>query len=242
MTKMKNLKLGDQVLREIVARIVNDTEASFAPPSERELCDEFGVSKTIAREVITRLEGMGIVTVSHGRRMRIEHRDTWDHFDPLLVEVINDSAATLRVVDDLNEVRLLIEPEIAARAAIRATAEDIHRLQADVARMRELMHTPAEYLVEDIAFHSHLARASGSVLLNHIINSLREIGRVSRELTNVIPDALPVATTFHERICEAVDAHDAERARVAMREHLIWARTGLTVNSDDAIARARASQ
>ena len=71
-TRVQSLKLSDQVTRVLAGRIVNgDIGVTDLAPTEQDICSEFGVSKTTAREVIGALASRGLVTVRHGRRMEI---------------------------------------------------------------------------------------------------------------------------------------------------------------------------
>ena len=85
---VQSLKLSDQVTRVLAGRIVNGDIG--LPPTEQDICAEFDVSKTTAREVIGALASRGLVTVRHGRRMEIRPVSEWNHLDPLLLELNRD--------------------------------------------------------------------------------------------------------------------------------------------------------
>ena len=129
--------------RVIAGRIVNgDIGVDDMAPTEQDICAEFGVSKTTAREVIGALASRGLVTVRHGRRMEIRPVSEWNHLDPLLLELNHDPESVRRTLGDLHELRLLLEPEIAARAALMATAEQLERMRQALERMEELQDDP----------------------------------------------------------------------------------------------------
>ena len=196
------VKLSDQVTRALARRIVNGEIGGTAPPpTEQDICREFAVSKTTAREVVRTLVGLGLVEVRHGRRMRVRPVEEWNHLDPLLLELNDDPDVVRRYLADLHDVRMLLEPEIAARAALRAS-------EAQVARMRA------------IVFHRELAAATDNVVLGFMLDSVRELLRVSRRVTNMT-GALAEATQAHRQILDAVAAGEAETARQAMRAHLL---------------------
>ena len=80
--------------RALVRSIVNgEIGESTPPPTEQEICRDFGVSKTTAREVVRSLAALGLVEVRHGRRMRVRAVDEWNHLDPLLLEVKDPNVA-----------------------------------------------------------------------------------------------------------------------------------------------------
>jgi DNA-binding FadR family transcriptional regulator len=216
------VKLSDQVTRELARRIANGEFGEDVPlPTEFEICQEFGVSKTTAREVIRSLAERGFVDVRQGRRMQLRRASEWNQLDPLMVELIDDPDVARRYLADVHYVRTLIEPEVAARAALQADDDQIGRAAAAVEAMATLTDDPDAYLEADVAFHRELAAATGSVILIFVLDSLGELQRLSRRVTNRLLKRLPEATREHRRILEAVIAHQPERAREAMQAHLL---------------------
>jgi DNA-binding FadR family transcriptional regulator len=215
------LKLSDHVVLVLTERIVNgQIGADVPPPTEREICDEFAVSKTTAREVIGALAARGLVEVRHGRRMEIRPVGEWNHLDPLLLELNHDAGSVQRTLGDLHDVRMLLEPEIAARVAMRASGEQLERIATTLGRMGELEHDPDLYLDVDVDFHGELAAASGNVVLAFVLDSVRELLRVSRQFTKFV-NPMPETTLAHRRIYDALAAREPETARQAMRAHLL---------------------
>ena len=235
MTSARPLKLSDQVTRVLAGRIVNGDLG--LPPTEQDICAEFGVSKTTAREVIGALASRGLVTVRHGRRMEIRPVSEWNHLDPLLLELNHDPASVRRTLGDLHDLRMLLEPEIAARAALMATDEQLERMQHAVERMEELEDDPDAYLEVDVDFHSELASATGNVVLAFVLDSVRELLRVSRRITNLI-NKMPETTLAHRRIYEALVAREPETARQAMSAHLLTVTEVWAPGSSDAVIEA----
>jgi DNA-binding FadR family transcriptional regulator len=220
-TRVQSLKLSDQVTRVLAGRIVNgDIGSADLAPTEQDICAEFGVSKTTAREVIGALAARGLVTVRHGRRMEIRPVGEWNHLDPLLLELNDNPEGVRRTLGDLHDLRMLLEPEIAARAALMASEEQLERMRQALERMAELEDDPDAYLEVDVDFHSEIALASGNIVLAFVLDSVRELLRVSRRVTNLI-NAMPETTAAHRRIYEALLAHEPETARQAMRTHLL---------------------
>jgi DNA-binding FadR family transcriptional regulator len=227
-SSVQALKLSDQVTRVLAGRIVNGDLG--LPPTEQDICAEFGVSKTTAREVIGALASRRLVTVRHGRRMEVRPVAEWNHLDPLLLELNHDADGVRRTLGDLHDLRLLLEPEIAARAALKATDEQLERVRHALERMEELEAEPDAYLEFDVDFHSEIAAATGNAVLAFVLDSVRELLRVSRRVTNLV-SGMPATTLAHRRIYEALMAREPETARRAMRAHLftvteVWAPGG----------------
>jgi DNA-binding FadR family transcriptional regulator len=148
----------------------------------------------------------------------------------LLLELNHDPEAVRRTLGDLHDLRMLLEPELAARAALMATEEHLARMRQSLDRMQDLEADPDAYLEIDVDFHSEIASASGNVVLAFVLDSVRELLRVSRRVTNLI-NAMPETTVAHRRIYEALLAREPEAARQAMRTHLlsvteVWAPGG----------------
>ncbi len=221
-TPLRSVKLSDQVTRALARRITNgEIGDGVPPPTEGEICQEFGVSKTTAREVIRSLAERGFVEVRQGRRMQVRRSSEWNQLDPLMIELIDDPQVARRYLADVHYVRTLIEPEVAARAALSADAEQIARARRCVEAMAALEGDPDAYLEADVAFHRELAAVTESVILGFVLDSLGELQRLSRRVTNRLLRRLPEATLEHRRILEAVAAGKPERARKAMQAHLV---------------------
>lgn len=214
-------KLSEQVVRRLGERIVSgDIDGDVRPPTEQEIAAEFEVSRTVAREVVATLESLNLVTVSHGRRMAVKPQQEWNHLSPLLLELYADPERVTDVLAGLHQMRLLLEPEIAAEAALHATSEDHAHLAGLVDRMRATEDDPDAYLEHDVDFHMALARTTDNLVLASVMTAIRGLLAASRRITQQIPRGLDVATTAHARIEAAVRAGDAAAAREAMRDHI----------------------
>ncbi|MFL5864181.1 MAG: FadR/GntR family transcriptional regulator [Solirubrobacteraceae bacterium] len=220
-SEVRSVKLSDQVTRALARRIANgEIGDDVPPPTELEICQEFGVSKTTAREVIRSLAERGFVEVRQGRRMQVRRSSEWNQLDPLMIELIDDPEVVRRYLADVHYVRTLIEPEVAARAALSADEDQVIRARRFVDEMAVLEDDPDAYLEADLAFHRELAAATGSPILSFVLDSLGELQRLSRRVTNRLVHRMPDATREHRRILDAVSAREPERARKAMRAHL----------------------
>lgn len=217
----RSIKLSDQVTRALARRIANGEIGDGAPPpTELEICQEFGVSKATARDVIRSLAERGFVEVRQGRRMQVRDPSDWNQLDPLMIELIDDPHVARRYLADVHYVRTLIEPEVAARAALSANEEQLERARGSVEAMASLEDDPDAYLEADVAFHRALAAATGSLILAFVLDSLGELQRLSRRVTNRLVHRMPDATREHRRILEAVAAHEPKCAREEMQAHL----------------------
>jgi GntR family transcriptional regulator, transcriptional repressor for pyruvate dehydrogenase complex len=188
-------------------------------PSERELAEQFGVSRSTVREAVQFLGALGLVEIRHGSgtfvradRDRASLPSEWVQWTQLhKVEV-----------HELLEVRRGLETLAAELAAEAGRPESLRGLEEALMAMEAALEEPdVPALVEaDLAFHDALAAASGNTALRHLIDSLgRELLR-ERGATWNSPGRPERSLREHRRIYEAVLAGDPAAARAAIVEHL----------------------
>ena len=99
-------RIGTTVLREIVEQIVTGIHPPESMmPTEAALSEEFGVSRTVVRESMKRLQEKGMVTVAQGRGTTVNPRTSWNMLDPLVIDALVQNDETLKVLDDLSVER-----------------------------------------------------------------------------------------------------------------------------------------
>lgn len=209
------LQVAAQLTRRIAVGELTDGRA----PSELDISREFGVSRVVARETLKVLASLDIVDIAQGRRVTIRPRAEWDYLSPLLVEWLPAEHVD-ELLRELHQMRLLLEPELAAMAAAGITDDTLARLRAEVDRMRGLELEPEDYLQVDLEFHLEICRAANNRILDRIMHSARWLLSASRRVTNEAPNGLHRATAAHSRVFAALEARDPDAAREAMRTHL----------------------
>jgi len=222
-----SVKLFEQVAREPrladkVAAMMLDTILArrLRPgdrlPSERELGEQFGVSRTVIREAVRSLAAKGVIEVRSGSGLRVAAVGA--------TNVTESMSLFLRHSSDLgypkvHEVRTILEVEIARLAAERASDEDVAVLTEICERMEAAIDDVAAAALLDVEFHRAIARSTHNelflVLLDAIGDALLE---VRRENLSVGSGAETIA--LHRRILERIAAHDPDGACAAMKEHL----------------------
>ncbi len=208
-----------QVAAHLTRRIVRGEIDEGRAPSEIEISQEFGVSRVVARETLKILASLDIVDVAQGRRVVVRPRAEWDYLSPLLVEWLPAETVD-ELLQELHQMRALLEPELAAMAAASITDETLARLGDEIGRMAALETDPEAYLEVDHEFHMEICRAADNRILDRIMYSARWLGTASRRVTNEAPAGLRRATAQHTEIYEALVARDPAAARAAMRRHL----------------------
>ena len=205
-----------QVAARLVQRIVNGELRDGHAPSEMEISREFGLSRSVARETFKLLASLDIIDVAQGRRNAVRPIAEWDYLNPLLLEWLPEDHVD-QLLRELHEMRLLLEPELAAKAGI--TDDALALLRSELERMASLETDPDNYLEVDLAFHMAICHAADNRILDRIMYSARWLLSASRRVTNR-HNSLHKATHAHARIFAAIEARDAEAARQAMRDHL----------------------
>lgn len=183
-------------------------------PSERHLAEQFGVSRPVVREATKRLELQGLVEVRQGIGIRV--------IDRLHAPVT--SAALLLVPEEGErlrqalEVRAILEPEIARRAAERATEKDRERLRNlhdDLENATDLNRA----MEADLAFHREIARVSGNEIFGLMLDSIADLGIESRRAT-MSEAGVGRAVRQHAAVLKGIVAGAPRAAEKAMRAHI----------------------
>jgi GntR family transcriptional repressor for pyruvate dehydrogenase complex len=191
-------------------------------PGERELAEQMDVSRTVVREALRVLSDRGLVKVKSGCGTYIRELSAQDATASLELFIkLKSSPARL---ENLYQVRRMIEVEAAGLAAQRATEKDLEAVEAAIEGMAAHQDDPQEYARWDLAFHKAIVTATGndlfSVLITPISDLLQEMVRVSLGAPGAIADGL----AYHRQILECIKDRDQDRARQAMRAHLDHAR------------------
>jgi GntR family transcriptional repressor for pyruvate dehydrogenase complex len=188
-------------------------------PSERELAEQFGVSRTVIREAVRVLVAKSLLEVRPGSGTVVRA--------PSKQSVIQSVAAFVQIGQadldyrKVHEVRRVLEVEIAGLAAERRSPEDLKALEAQVKQMLELRDDQPAFGRNDLGFHVLLARATHNELFALLLDSVADILFKVRELGNIVPGAPDHAIRHHKNILRQVKAGDPLKARQAMIEHLI---------------------
>jgi DNA-binding FadR family transcriptional regulator len=186
-------------------------------PSERELCDMFGVSRTVVREALRTFQNRGMLEVQHGRGMYAVQ-----DVNAPVVRAVEHSLRHQQVsMESILEGRLLMETHICELAAKRRTAAEIEQLRRDLTEMERNFYTIPEFQKADRRFHLTLAEATHNRLytiwLQPIIAFLESRSRGVEALGEVRERILAA----HKDIFNAVNSGNPDRANTAMTQHIL---------------------
>ncbi len=186
-------------------------------PTEAELVREYSVGKSAVREAVRIVSTKGLVEVVQGSGMRVTPRQRWNLIDPELIAIIGDSVASIA---HLMELRLALEPSVAAHAAIRARDEHIVELATLVQDSARHLDDIEGIVVRDMEFHNVLTDAADNPLLSILLGSVAELQVALRRKVVMTEGGRDHGIEYHRRIVEAVRAHDVELARTMMTDHI----------------------
>jgi DNA-binding FadR family transcriptional regulator len=185
-------------------------------PSEAQLVDEFGVSRTVVREAIARLRSDGLVSTRAGLGAFVA--------DSLRALPFRLTAANAKPnVREVFELRLGLEAEAAALAAERGTPDQVAAIAAAKDAMAGAMADGGDGVEEDFQFHRAIAEATNNSIyrsfLSFLEHHLREQMQITRRWTRRAA-RLDDVEREHAGLVEAITARDPDRAREAARAHL----------------------
>jgi len=210
------ISISEEIAKQIIDLISNgDLQPGQRLPSERELCEHFGASRSSLREALRCLSIVGVlnarvgdgtsVAADGGRFLRkiVEWRLITEKHD----------------IENLMEVRIALEGISAANAALRSTPEDVARFHDLLVAMRAAKEAK-RFAILDVEFHVALAKSSGNALVFDLVSMIR--GQLEKVLPKVLllPNAMPLSTQEHVTIVKAIERGNADAARKAMHAHL----------------------
>jgi len=215
---VQSSRLYEQIVKQIEESILKGAlKPGDQLPAERDLAQQFGVSRTAVREAVKTLREKGLVESYSGRGTFITNGTSQAIKQSL--DFMMRIGQQDRLVQ-LAEVRQILEPEIAALAASRVQEQHLAMMREAVAVMDEALRDPDAYIEADLDFHLSLAEAAENPIILSLIDSIVGLLREQR-LRIFYVDGGPERGQFHhKRILEAVERHDADGARDAMRAHL----------------------
>ena len=206
--------IAEQLLEAIVAGRFREGDIL---PSERELGDQFGVSRTVIREAIRALATRGVVEVQSGRGVRVIAMDTASVTEAMSLLLRGESTIDFAKV---HEVRMMLETHVAALAAERSTDAEIAQLESLMDRWVAAGDDVAAASQLDVDFHRAIATSAHNELYLVLLDSIAGALLENRRATLALEHSHAKVLGEHRAVVNAIAAHDPEAARGAMRTHL----------------------
>jgi GntR family transcriptional repressor for pyruvate dehydrogenase complex len=217
---IQSVKVFEQVAEQIEKRILDgELHSGDRLPTERDLAEQFHVSRTAVREAMKILAQRGLVDMRPGRGTIVI-----DEAHEAMQESIN-LAMKLKLGEvggsaNLVEVREILETEIAALAAARATEKEIDAMREAVKVMDDNLDDADAFIAADNNFHEALAQGTQNTLILILVNSIVNLLSEQRKKIFETEGGPQRGQVHHKRILESVIRRDPQAARAAMRSHL----------------------
>jgi len=226
-TPIKTKRLYEEIVEQIKRLL---TEGKLKPGdkllAERDMAEQFQVSRASVREAIRTLEMLGIIDIRPGEGTFIRDTETDDIIRPLAMFLAVERSSLL----DMFEMRRIFETATAGMAAQRATEEELDQIEAMLENMRERLNVqdPARGEEFDAAFHYAVAEATHNSLLTKLFKTVSEefakansVAR--RQLYQSGEENAQKIIDQHTEILDAIRARSPEAASAAMLSHLLFA-------------------
>jgi GntR family transcriptional repressor for pyruvate dehydrogenase complex len=219
-TPRKHRNLAQLVVEQLTEHIrIGELQPGDKLPTETEIMVEQGVSRSVVREAISRLQAAGLVETRHGIGTFVLPPPAVLGIDPATVTTVRDVIALL-------ELRIGLETEAAGLAAARRTDAQLAEVRAALAALQQAARRGEDTVELDQRFHLAIAEASGNeyfrAILQHLGANIIPRARInSARLTHADPAAyMEQVGREHEQLVDAIARGDAESARAAMRLHI----------------------
>jgi DNA-binding GntR family transcriptional regulator len=174
---------------------------------EEELARELGISRTPVREALLVLQTEGLLESAPNRGATVRSYEAED-------------------LDDLYQLRAVLEGFAARRAALRISEDGIEQLRESCERFVVLRDGDdiADLVEENLFFHTTILEAAGSERLAQMVRKVIEVPLVYRSYFWYSPEQKLISEHYHRQLTSAFSARDAERAELVMKEHVLEAR------------------
>ena len=217
---MEKQTLGEKTAQKLLEMIHKKGYAAGDKlPTEMELCEQLGAGRNTVREALRILVSRNIVTIRQGAGTFISEKNGIPD-DPLGFSMIEDRR---KLTQDLLQIRVLLEPPIAALAAQNADEEDIRKLESILMEVEELIRRREDYAQKDSQFHAQIAACTHNTVMSTLVpvitEGVRIFARTVRE-TEYIQTMASHRTIFH-----AIKERRGADAQEAMTYHLMYNRS-----------------
>jgi GntR family transcriptional regulator, transcriptional repressor for pyruvate dehydrogenase complex len=213
---VRRAKVYEEVARQIERLILKKLQPGDKLPSERELAETLGVSRSSIRDAIRSLELMGMVEPRQGAGTVV--------LEISASSLVNPIANTLKrkeqLIGELLDFRKMLEPPLAARAATHASSDEIAEMEEILERQAARMRKGESAIAEDSEFHYSIALASRNSVVFKVLDTLMDLLRDTRERSLQVEGRGPKSLAGHKRILAAIERRDPEAASSAMRRHI----------------------
>jgi GntR family transcriptional regulator, transcriptional repressor for pyruvate dehydrogenase complex len=226
--------LPDRIAERLISLIADrQLKPGDKLPSERDLAAMMQVSRPALREALRGLAMIGIVEIRQGSgtyvaslkpELLVEHLD--------FVFTLDDSTFT-----ELLEARAMLEPSIAAAAALNATEAELAEIGVCLERAAASVHDVSLFLAADLELHQKITAAAHNQMIGRFMATLSRLGSASRSRTGELQTVRNQSLQDLQEIIAALQRRDPQAASRAMQNHLINIHKRFNENTNNEASR-----
>jgi GntR family transcriptional regulator, galactonate operon transcriptional repressor len=186
-------------------------------PNEPDLVAKFGISRTVIREAMKCLAGKGLVEIKTRVGTRVRRRSDWHHTDTDVMVWYYESGPSTELMRSIKDLRVALEPEATARAAARATDEEIARIARAYEAMVNSVGDHNANADADLEFHTAIFAATHNIIYAQLIDLIAVAIYANRtaSVPSEVVEGQKRGLPFHKDILDAIAAHDPAAAAAA---------------------------
>lgn len=213
---LKSSRMEDAV--EVVTDLITSGKipSETMLPTEAELSRQLGISRPTVREALRMLEARGLIVSRHGVGAMVVDQSSQVATSSILLMLKRKGVG----LEDMLEVRRMLECQAASLSAERATSDDLTAIQASIDAMGAQPRPSAENVRLDFDFHLAIARASHNLVLVTLVDAIRDLLYDTIAATHASDPNIGLRVDAHGAILDAIRRRDAEAAARAMADHL----------------------
>ncbi|MDA8358471.1 MAG: FadR/GntR family transcriptional regulator [Actinomycetota bacterium] len=229
---LRGESLAKRVSQALIAAILRgDLPSGEFLPSEEVLCERFEVSRPVVREAIRVLVHVGMARTRQGQGSIVLDEAHWNELAPDVLLARIETGTVEKVMDEVIELRSILETRAAELALERATPADVERMVDHVRAMEESLDSQERFLVHDLAFHREMVRAGGNRLVLKLFDLIEPMllsARVAAFEHQRLPDGMIRGVDEHRAIAKALADGTSDQLHEAVMRHLTGARERAT--------------
>lgn len=214
-------KLSHEVFDRLKSMI---TSGEYGPgdamPSERDLMDRFGVGRPAIREAMQALANIGLITINHGERARVQQLSAKSIFAQVELSANILLSASPDSLENLKQARRFFEAGMVRQAAENATQADVKRLSDILDVQEKSVGDAVAFISHDMRFHTQIAAMSGNPIFEAVSEAMLGWLRQYHIQLLRIAGKENLTLSEHRKILEHIAGHDADAAETMMKQHL----------------------
>lgn len=211
--------LANNLLSQLLGDIVSKKFADNTLPGEHELCEQYNVSRSTLRSVLSVLEAKGVLIKQAKKKATISSYMSWDLFDPRILNALKNHLDPKEFLEQIFYLRLTVEPRACALAALNSDFDDLNRLHQALTRMKQgLELKDLEMFIDgDLSIHTAIYQSTHNLFFSSLKEFMRQTSEITIDNTAQSSDEdLQISVDDHEALINAIRIKNASQAQQQM--------------------------